>query len=118
MLENSRLKNAVALDRKIAVYIPGTMGTAEEADNAEEVKRAAALLSAKFGGATIQDTRGAWVSDVCGLVEEKTTVVYAFCTAEALSIELDSIIDYMYQVKSNYAQEAVSLEVNGVLYLL
>lgn len=113
-----RLKNAIRLDRRIAVYIPATSGPAAACDNSAAVNNAAALLSRLFGGATIQPGRGAWLSDVAGLVLENTVVVYAFTDAAGLAAGVDSVIDFAEKIKLDMQQEAVSLEIDGALYLI
>lgn len=113
-----RLKNAARLDRKIALYIPATSGPAAACDNSAEVERAAALLSEAFGGATIQPGRGAWLSPSAGLVLENTTLVYAFTTAEGLEAGIDAVVDFAEAIKEEMQQEAVSLEIDNVLYII
>ena len=114
----AKLRGAAGLACCVRVYVPGTMGTAAAADNAAYIRRAAAFLSGAFGGATATETRGFWLSDVAGLVEEKTTIVYSFCDADSLTAEAEAIVDFCETMKKDLMQEAVSLEVNNVLYLI
>ena len=114
---NEKLKKAFVLDRKIVLYIPATSGPAEAADNSTQVNRAASFLSEAFGGATIQPGRGCWISDAAGLVMENTTLVYAFTDADGLSARVDAVVDFMEALKIEMRQEAVSLEIDGVLYI-
>lgn len=113
-----RLKTAIRLDKKIVLYVPATMGAAAACDNSAAVSAAAAFLSGLFGGATIQPGRGAWVSDSAGLVLEDTTLVYAFTDSDGLRAGLDPVIDYAGKIKREMLQEAVSLEIDGVLYII
>lgn len=114
---NEKLKNAFVLDRKIVLYIPATAGPAAACNNTAQVDRAAAFLSAAFGGATIQPGRGCWISDAAGLVTEETTLGYAFADAAGLAAQVDNIVDFMEALKIEMRQEAVSLEIDGVLYI-
>jgi hypothetical protein len=114
----AKLRGAAGLACCVKIYVPGTMGTAQTTDNAAYIRRAAVFLSGAFGGATAQETTGYWLSDVAGLVEEKTTIVYSFCNAESLTAAADSIVEFCETMKKELIQEAVSLEVNGVLYLI
>ena len=110
------IKNALRLDKKIVCYIPATIGPAAAADNSDQVNRAGELLSGLFGGATIHPGRGCWLSDAAGLVTEDTTLVYAFTDAAGLE-KIDVVIDFMERLKIEMCQEAVSLEIDGVLYI-
>ena len=111
------IKNALRLNKKIVCYIPATIGTAAAADNSSQVNRAGEMLSGLFGGATIQPGRGCWLSDSSGLVTEETTLVYAFTDPASLEEKIDSVIDFMEALKIEMRQEAVSLEIDGVLYI-
>lgn len=115
---NKRLEKMQALRHKVAIYVPGTNGVNTAADNAEHVRKAAALLSDLFGGATATPAVGYWMSDAAGLVEEKTTVVYAYATNGALESGLDAVIDFCDGMKTELQQEAVSLEIDGALYFV
>ena len=116
---NERLKQAIKLDQKVAIYIPGTINGNEHVNNDSLVKAAAKMLSNAFGGATAINTNGYWLSDEYGLIEENTIVVYAFCTAEAIQIELNSIVDWVRDhILIGLNQESASIEVNGTLYIM
>ena len=115
---NKRLEKLQALRHKVAIYIPGTNGVNTAADNSHYVKMAAAVLSGLFGGATATPAVGYWMSDAAGLVEEKTTVVYAYATNTALESGLDDVIDFCDGMKTELQQEAVSLELDGNLYFI
>ena len=115
---NKRLEKLQALRHKVAIYVPGTNGVNTAADNSRYVKMAAAVLSGLFGGATATPAVGYWMSDAAGLVEEKTTVVYAYATNGALESGLDDVIDFCDGMKTELQQEAVSLELDGNLYFI
>lgn len=74
-INNAVLKNCLKLSSKITVYVPATNGIDQAADNTEQVKKTAALLSELFGGATSTPALGYWMSPAAGLVAEATTVV-------------------------------------------
>ena len=115
---DSRLSLAVRLDRKIVIYVPATAGPADACDNSAQVDSAARLLSELFGGATIQPGAGCWMSDSAGLVKEATTLVYAFTDAAGMDAGRERVVDFCEALKRDMKQEAVSLEIDGVLYLL
>lgn len=110
-------KNAIKLDQRIAVYVPATDNANEAVNNDAMVKKCAALLSDLFGGATIQESRGAWLSEKHGLILEDTTVVYAYCTADGLRDHAEKVEAFALDMKAAMHQEAVSVEVNNALYI-
>ena len=112
------LEKAVKLDHRIALYVPGTNGVSEAADNAETVAAVAGMLSELFGGASAQAVRGYWKSAAGDLVEEKTVVVYANCTGEQLKKSGAAIVAAAEEIKRDLRQEAVSVEIDGTLYLI
>lgn len=110
-------KNAIKLDQRIAVYVPATDNVNQAVNNDAMVKKCAVLLSNLFGGATIQPGRGAWLSDVAGLVLEDTTIVYAYCTADGLRDHAADVEKFALAMRDEMHQEAVSVEVNNELYI-
>ena len=112
------LAGACKLDHRIAIYVPGTVDTDKAADNRQQVERVAAEFSRMFGGATATTATGFWMSDTAGLVEERTTIVYASCTAEQLEKHLAEVVEIARKIKREMRQEAVSAEIDGVLYIL
>ena len=112
------MQQAVTLPQRVALYVPGTQGPDTATDNAAQVERVAAEFSRMFGGATAQESTGFWMSEAAGLVREKTTIVYAACTADQLRDRLPDILTLAQQIKAEMAQEAVSAEINGTLYII
>ena len=117
-MTNKRLEKLQALRHKVAIYVPGTNGVNTATDNSHYVRMAAALLSDAFRGATATPAVGYWMSDNAGLVEEATTVVYAYATNTALESKLDDVIDLCDGMKTELHQEAISLELDNVLYFI
>lgn len=109
---------AVELPQRVALYVPGTQGPATATDNAAQVERIAAEFCAWFGGATAQESTGFWMSDTAGLVREAVTIVYAACTAEQLRDNLPDVLTLAQKIKAEMQQEAVSIEINGTLYII
>ena len=112
------MQQAVTLPQRVALYVPGTQGPDTATDNAAQVERVAAEFSRMFGGATAQESTGFWMSDTAGLVRESVTIVYANCTADQLRDRLPDILTLAQQIKQDMAQEAVSVEINGTLYII
>lgn len=115
---NEIFKNATQLTARVAVYVPGTNGANTEADNSEYIRRTAAQLSEYFGGATAQECRGFWVSDKHGLIEEKTTVIYSNATPADLEAHAADILTIAEALKEELKQEAISVEINGALFIV
>lgn len=109
---------AVELPQRVALYVPGTQGPAAATDNAAQVERVARAFCGWFGGATAQQSAGYWLSDTAGLVREAVTIVYAACTADQLRERLPDVLTLAQQIKQDMAQEAVSVELNGTLYII
>lgn len=117
-MTNKRLEKLQPLRHRVAIYVPGTNGVNTAADNARYVKMAAALLSDAFGGATATPAVGYWMSESAGLVEEATTVVYAYATNTALESKLDNVIDFCDGMKTELHQEAISLAIDDSMYFI
>lgn len=109
---------AVTLPQRVALYVPGTQGPATTTDNAAQVERVAREFCGWFGGATAQQSAGYWLSESAGLVRESVTIVYAACTAEQLRDNLPAVLNLAQQIKAEMQQEAVSLELDSVLYII
>ncbi len=118
MLTNSKLQHCFKLQSKITVYVPSTTGINKEIDNTKFVNQTATLLSEKFGGATSTPALGYWVSPTAGLVKENTTLVFAYASESALAESLDSVVAYCQNLKSELAQDAIALELNGEMYFI
>ncbi|WJH36601.1 hypothetical protein N6H14_13140 [Paenibacillus sp. CC-CFT747] len=74
-------------------------------------------FSSWFGGATAVDGQGAWVDDSQKLIKENVTIVYAF--AEKLDkTAINQVVDYAKAMKTELAQSAISLEVDGRMYFI
>ena len=118
MTANNRLKAMFSLKSKITVYIPATVNINEIIDNTEFVNKAATLLSECFGGATSTEALGYWVSDTAGLVKENTTTVFAYAGEDDLKKNLDKVIDFCQDLKTEMKQDAVALELNGEMFFI
>lgn len=112
------MQQAVTLPQRVALYVPGTQGADTATDNAAQVERVAAEFSRMFGGATAQESNGFWMSNTAGLVRETVTIVYTNCTADQLRERLPDVLTLAQQIKREMAQEAVSAEINGTLYII
>lgn len=117
-INNAVLKNCLKLSSKITVYVPATNDIDQAADNTEQVKKTAALLSELFGGATSTPALGYWMSPAAGLVAEATTVVFAYAADAALQEHVGRVVELCEELKREMGQEAIALEINGEMYFI
>ena len=108
----------IALPERVALYVPSTQDVTHATDNTAQVERVAREFCGWFGGATAQQSAGYWISDTAGLVREAVTIVYAACTAAQLREHLPDVLQLAQQIKQDMQQEAVSVELNGALYII
>ncbi|MFG3611434.1 hypothetical protein [Rummeliibacillus stabekisii] len=99
------------MSNKISVYIPSTE------ENRAMVNRTLFLLSELFGGATVIDGQGSWISDSNELVIEKLNIVYSY-TDTLEDDRLFKVIDFAKEIKQEMKQEAISVEINDSLYII
>ncbi|WP_313584628.1 hypothetical protein [Lacrimispora sp.] len=118
MIKNSKLQNLFKLSSKVTVIVPATININEGIDNAPFVDKVASLMAECFGGATASQTLGYWKSPVVGLVKEKSTTVFAYCSEADLQAHADKVIDLCESLKTEMAQDAIALEINGEMYFL
>ena len=112
------LQNLFELSSKITIYVPSTMNINEAIDNSKYVDECATLLSDCFGGATSTNTLGYWTSPTEGLVKEKTTMVFAYCTTEQAEKHLDKVYEFCLKMKNELAQDAIAMEYNNKMYFV
>ena len=115
---SAKLKNMFKLSSKITVYIPSTMDINQTADTKKYIDDCAVLLSESFGGATSCEVLGYWVSPSAGLVKERSTMVFAYCSDKDLQEKADNIIDFCIAMKTELKQDAITLEINGEMYFI
>ena len=115
---NRQLKKYIRLGSRIALYVPGTVNINEASNNDAWIAKTSLMFSDLFGGATATPGAGYWVDDTAGLVSENVTIVYSYATDEALKTGIHKVLQFAHEMKSELNQSAVSLEVNGELYLI
>ena len=115
---NKKLINMFKLSSKITVYVPSTKDINIQVDTSEWVDAAATLFSNCFGGATSTETLGYWTSPQVGLVKEKSTMVFAYCTDADLQNHIETVIELCEMMKKELSQDAIALEINGEMYFI
>lgn len=106
------------LTNEVAVYVPSTLGesNADPALISHIVDQALVELSSVNGGATVTNGIGAWLSHDGKLVKESVTIVSSNCETITLQT-LRTLAKLRKTIRESMAQEAVTVRVNGVLYI-
>lgn len=115
---NAKLQNMFKLSSKMTVYIPSTCDINKSANTQHYIDNCAMLLSESFGGATSCEALGYWNSPTAGLVKEKSTMIFAYCSDEDLKKHIEKIIDFCLNMKKELNQDAIALEINGEMYFI
>jgi hypothetical protein len=103
-----------ALTNKVTLYVPSTNTDAKTRGSV--VFRTAGLFARLFGGFTITQGQGGWMSPTQGLVMEDVTLVSSHCYDSALDAGLPRVMAMAKGICKTMSQESVAVEVNGVLY--
>ena len=104
------------LQNKYALYIPSTIGDKpiDKSLHDAHTRGYANMMLAEFGGATITQGLGMWTNKSNVTVTESVSIVTA-----STNIDASEFMQMLAEnVKNLLKQECVSLEVNGVLYLI
>jgi len=110
------------LSQNVKVYVPSTEHASEPAAAEKitaETDNVIKLLSGWFGGATSYAGKGGWYSfEQKAVIQENVTIVSSFCDKEAMAAHEDDVYQLALHIKDAFSQEAVSVEVDGSLYLI
>jgi len=118
---HAKLSKLIRLEKSVAIMVPSTVSVTSDgkAKQAEWVDRLMAEFAKMFGGVTVWTVQGGWwFTDKAMLVREGLQTVQSMATGEALDQHLETVIGLAEQIKADMGQEAVSLIVNGELYLV
>ena len=118
MIKNAKFENLFKLSSKITVYVPATININEQIDNTKYVDDMASLFSKCFGGSTSSAALGYWTSPSAGLVKEKTTIVFAYCSETDLQNNIEKVIDACQALKDELKQDSIVMEINGEMYFI
>lgn len=114
----NKLEGLTALSHSAAVYVPTTAGNRVDEGRGKETAAYVGEEMAKvFGGYTMTKALGGWYTENDELVRE---IIYIVRSNSATMTQLEknmtvNIADY---VKSWMTQEAVTIEIDGTLYLV
>ena len=102
----------IKLENSVKVLVPATTNDGVKVDFSSEISAAVKVIS----GATTYSARGSWVEDN-KLYTDNISVVQFNCS-EFDSDTVKVISELIYAIFSRAEQLAVSVEINGVLYIL
>lgn len=114
MVDFSKYRSA---SHKLAVYVPGTCGE-NVRDNSDYIQRVKRALCCMFGGCTTVRGEGSWVDDSGNVIDEITTIVYAFTNSDALQENGENILDICRMLRDELQQSCVGFEIDTDFYLL
>jgi hypothetical protein len=103
---------------QISVYIPTTISVDKAIDTSAYLQKTLEFFGAKFGGATSSQAQGVWNSDASGLVNEVVHIVMSYATEDDLKHSVDSVIQFIKEIKEELHQEAMAMEINKKLILI
>jgi hypothetical protein len=120
-LQEAGLEAVPALGHHVKLFVPGT--EAVDAELADEkrfgyAESVAICFSGWYGGATIYEARGCWLSHQAGLVTEDVIPVEAYADEDAFEEHMNELVELALELKAKMGQEAVALECDGRLYLV
>ena len=99
-----KLQNMFKLSSKVTIYVPSTIDINVSIDTSSWVDATATLLSNCFGGATSCEALGYWTSPKAGLVKERSTMVFAYCSDTDLQEHAETVIDFCENMKTELKQ--------------
>jgi hypothetical protein len=107
------------LDRKVAIYVPGTVDISKLSPQLAEkmTQRALERFAEMFGGATLLPATGAWMSKD-GLVKEPVQIVYSFTRQDTLKVKVAEVLALARELCEQMRQQSVCLEIDGRLYFV
>jgi len=103
------------LVHEIAVYVPTTINGDTPANTQYWTKEIVREFSTLFGGCTITEGFGCWNSEEKGLIQEAVKIVTSSCLDLS---HIERVYDLAKELKLALSQEAVSVKIDGKLYLI
>ena len=116
----AELKGVFSLSISIKLFIPSTTEVDKEGSELQAIyeRKALALFSELFGGATSYGAIGAWSSASAGLVTEKIQIVESFASTDAVGSGFRKVLDFAEAMKNAMGQEAIALQYQNEMFFL
>jgi hypothetical protein len=112
------LQKLEGLNHQVILYIPSTVDVNKKINNEKYINQVHELFSELFGGSTENKAIGSWKSEELGIVKENITQVGSYTSKEGLNNNIGKVLEYANTLKVELKQEAISLEVDNVLYFI
>lgn len=109
---------SLCLESKVEIYVPGTVQVSHITDTSSYVERTARYLSELFGGSTVSEEKGYYVTDNGNLVAEPVYIVWAFCSTEQLEEHVLKVIKWAEMICQELQQESVAVVINGHMFFV
>jgi len=106
------------LKNKLSIYVPSTTNINNTIDNSAYVKNTSIFLSKLFGGCTVINAFGNWISDQVGLVSENINICFTYCTTKDFTENESTIIEYVKNLCCELSQECISVSFNNELFFI
>jgi len=106
----------IELKNKLSVLVPSKIGT-EQIDTTEIVNALLSELSERYGGASITDLKGAWLSEQNGLITEDVKQVWAY-SSDSVQLIRQHGLTIAKSLKKQLRQDSVAIEINNRLLLV
>jgi hypothetical protein len=115
----NKLEGLTKLPHIAAVYVPTTVGKKTDAQRGKDTALYVGEEMAKiFGGYTITKALGGWYSDTDGELIQETIFIVRSNSESMTQLEKNMTVNIAQYVKDWHLQEAVSIEIDGTLYLV
>ena len=112
------LKKYESMENCVKLYVPSTADVDKPVDNKEQTEKVMRKFAELFGGSTCTPATGAWIAENGKTVLEQTNIVYSYATERAIENNLSEVVALALEICHDMGQEAVSLEIDGVLHFI
>jgi hypothetical protein len=102
----------------LAILVPGSIDVNVLADTSTHLHQAIKLMSELFGGTRIWVEIGTYISKAMNLVVEQNVWVKSHMDESSLCRHFLTVFDFVGKMQDALRQEAMLLEVDGVMYCL
>lgn len=103
------------LRSNMGMVVPSTTCVNIPADTSVYVKRVAGQFCEWFGGATVSEDYGYYVTDDKQLVSEPVFIVWSYCTTEQLSQYSTQVIALAQGLCVELQQESIAVIINNAM---
>jgi hypothetical protein len=102
------------LDTRVSLYVPSTNNISESTSTQEFNNRSLEIgkkFGQWFGGFTITEANGGWLTDNGDLVVESVKIVSSYTDKAGLADHMAQVRELAESKRTEWSQEAISLEV-------